>query len=71
MPNITPGPGGIGDWSEEDIVSFLEIGITPEGDFVGGAMTDVIEKGTGKLTADDLGAIATYLLSLPPLGNTR
>ena len=71
VPNITPGPGGIGDWTEDDIVSFLEIGITPESDFAGGAMTDVIEESTSKLTADDLKAIATYLASLPPIADAR
>lgn len=71
VPNITPGAGGIGDWSEDDIVSFLEIGITPDGDFVGGAMTDVVEESTGKLTTDDLKAIATYLSSLPPIADAR
>tara|TARA_R110002110_G_scaffold85816_1_gene223295 strand:+ start:34557 stop:35423 length:867 start_codon:yes stop_codon:yes gene_type:complete len=71
VPNITPGAGGIGDWSEDDIVSFLEIGITPESDFVGGAMTDVVQESTSKLTADDLKAIAIYLRSLPPLADAR
>ncbi len=67
VPNITPGPGGIGDWSEDEIISALEIGLLPDGDFMGGAMADVIEDNTGKLNAEDLQAIATYLLSLPPL----
>ena len=71
VPNITPGPGGIGDWSEDDIVSFLEIGITPDSDFVGGAMTDVVQESTSKLTADDLQAIATYSSSLPPIADAR
>ena len=71
VPNITPGPGGIGDWSADDIVSFLEIGITPDSDFVGGAMTDVVQASTSKLTADDLKAIATYLTSLPPIADAR
>jgi mono/diheme cytochrome c family protein len=71
VPNITPGSGGIGEWSEEDIVSFLEIGITPDSDFVGGAMTDVVAESTSKLTANDLQAIATYLSSLPPIADAR
>ncbi len=71
VPNITPGPGGIGDWSEDDIVSMLEIGLLPDGDFAGGAMTDVIDESTSKLTADDLQAIATYLISLPPIADAR
>lgn len=69
VPNITPSEDGIGDWEEDDIVSALEIGLLPDGDFIGGAMTDVVDESTGKLTADDLIAIATYLKSLPPLSN--
>jgi len=67
VPNITPGKGGIGDWSKDDIISALETGFLPDGDFVGGAMTDVIEDNTSKLTAGDLQAIATYLTSLEPI----
>lgn len=69
VPNITPGEGGIGDWSEEDIISALEIGFLPDGDFVGGAMTDVIDDNTSKLTPEDLQAMATYLTSLPPIAS--
>jgi mono/diheme cytochrome c family protein len=68
VPNITGhAKRGIKDWSDEDIVSFLEIGITPDGDFAGGAMTDVIDDATSELTAADLEAIATYLKSLPAI----
>jgi mono/diheme cytochrome c family protein len=67
VPNITPGKSGIGDWSADDIVSALETGLLPDGDFMGGAMTDVIDDNTSKLTDDDLQAIATYLTSLEPI----
>jgi mono/diheme cytochrome c family protein len=67
VPNITPHSSGIGGWSEDDIVSMLEVGLLPDGDFAGGAMTDVIEESTSKLSEDDRKAIASYLLSLPPL----
>lgn len=68
VPNITGhAKRGIKDWSADDIVSFLEIGIKPDGDFAGGAMTDVIDDATSKLTAADLEAIATYLKSLPAI----
>lgn len=69
VPNITPGEGGIGDWSTDDIVSALEIGLLPDGDFLGGAMTDVIDDNTGKLTPEDREAIATYLTSLKPIAS--
>jgi mono/diheme cytochrome c family protein len=68
VPNITGHAKlGIKDWTIDDVVSFLQIGLKPDGDFAGGAMTDVIEDATGKLTEDDVTAIATYLKSLPAI----
>ena len=67
VPNITPDPDtGIGSWSASDIAFFLEIGMLPDGDFVGASMGEVIDN-TGKLTNEDREAIAAYLTSLPPL----
>ena len=44
----------------------------PDGDFVGGAMAEVIDDNTSQLTPGDRRAIARYLLSLPPLpGNAK
>ncbi len=68
VPNITPNKKtGIGKWSADEIVFFLEIGMLPDGDFVGGSMSPVIDDNTGHLTPDDRQAIATYLQSLPGL----
>jgi len=67
VPNITPHPEGIGDWMEYDLVLMLELGMLPDGDFVGGSMTAVIDDNTSRLTEADRQAIAMYLLSLPPL----
>ena len=68
VPNITGhSKKGIEDWSLEDVVSFLQIGLKPDGDFAGGAMSGVIEDATGKLTEADVTAIATYLKSLPAI----
>jgi len=67
VPNITPHPKrGIGGWSADDIAAYLKIGMNPDGDFAGGAMAEVIEYTTSKLTDEDRAAIATYLRSLPP-----
>jgi mono/diheme cytochrome c family protein len=63
-PNITPG-GGVGRWTEEEIVRLLATGETPEVDFVGGAMAEVV-KNTARLDDADRRAIAVYLKSLPP-----
>ena len=53
-------------WSEKDIASFLGDGMTPSGDFAGGAMAEVI-RNTSLLGADDRAAIAAYIASLPPV----
>jgi len=67
-PNITPDmKTGIGRWSAADIVSALKLGILPDGDFVGGEMTEVVEHGTSQLAESDLQAISVYLKSLPAI----
>jgi len=64
VPNITPGSAEIGDWSEDDIITLLETGFTPDFDSPGGAMADVV-KNTANLTAEDRIAIAAYLKAVP------
>ena len=67
IPNITPNrKDGIGKWSTSDIEYFLQIGMFPDGDFVGSAMSAVIDHNTGKLTKEDRIAIAAYLKAIPP-----
>ncbi len=66
-PNITPDKTGIGGWTPKMLSFYLEIGMTPDGDFAGSLMADVIDQGTSKLTPEDRSAITTYILSLPPL----
>jgi len=66
-PNITPDKTtGIGRWNAEMLAFYLEVGMDPDGDFAGGIMAKVIDKGIAKLGADDRAAIAEYILSLPP-----
>ncbi|MEX2644168.1 MAG: c-type cytochrome [Acetobacterales bacterium] len=67
VPNITPHDSGIAGWSEDDIATYLDFGMTPDGDFAGGAMAEVIEHGTGNLSDDDRAAIAAYLKDIPAL----
>jgi mono/diheme cytochrome c family protein len=65
VPNITPDPEtGIGKWNEDDIVVLLKDGQTPEFDFVGGAMAEIV-KNTSRLTDADRKAIAVYLRTIP------
>jgi len=66
VPNLTPGPGGLADWSDSDIAYALKSGMTPEGDFLSDSMGEVIENSTSKLSDGDLSAIAKYLKDLPP-----
>ena len=68
VPNITSGDGGIGDWSERDIASYLETGFTPEFDSVGGSMVEV-QRNLARLQPADREAIAAYLKSVPPHPN--
>jgi mono/diheme cytochrome c family protein len=68
VPNITPHPDdGIGSWSPSDVTFALQTGILPDGDVLGGAMSEVVRDSTGHLTPEDRAAIAEYLLSLEPL----
>ncbi|MDO8705687.1 MAG: cytochrome c [Sulfuricaulis sp.] len=68
VPNITPDKKtGIGQWRQSDLVDYLETGATPDGDYAGGAMAEVIDNNLTQLTKDDRQAIAVYIMSLPPV----
>ena len=51
-------------WSQTDIVAYLQTGLTPDYDSAGGEMVDVIAN-TSKLPQSDLEAIAAYLAIVP------
>ena len=68
VPNITPDrETGIGKWSAAEIAELLKSGTKPDFDNVQGSMAEVVDDGTSHLTDEDRLAIATYLLSLPPV----
>ncbi|MGB0630957.1 MAG: c-type cytochrome [Alphaproteobacteria bacterium] len=69
IPNITPDSETGLSWTVPEIVAYLKTGSTPDFDFAGSMMADVIAHNTGKLTDADLKAIAEYLKSLPPIRN--
>ena len=65
VPNITSDrKTGIGNWSEADIIGVLTDGHTPDFDFVGGSMGEVV-KNTARLTDEDRHAIAVFLKTVP------
>lgn len=71
VPDITQDrESGIGRWTADEIVMFLEFGVLPDGDFAGASMSDVISDNTAQLTAADRQAIATYLKALGSAGQT-
>jgi mono/diheme cytochrome c family protein len=66
VPNITPHADGLEKWSDKDIAYLLETGQKPDGDSVGGSMTEV-SINTGLLSAEDRNAMAAYLKALPAI----
>jgi len=64
-PSLTSGSeAGLGDWDREHIVALLGAGISPRGSATG-PMAEVVARSLQHLTPDDLGAMASYLQSLP------
>lgn len=72
-PNITPDKAtGLGDWTEEQIVTYLGTGNRPDGDVAGGLMGGNIQgtlAGYKDMTRADLQAVARYLKSIPAVNN--
>lgn len=73
VPNITPDKAtGLGDWTEEQIATYLGTGNRPDGDVAGGLMGELIQgtlAGYKDLTKGDLQAVAKYLKSIPAVKN--
>src|SRR6202012_863558 len=61
-PNLTPT--GIGKLTQADLREMLSSGMTPDGDFLGSGMADVV-LGTAKLTQADRDAIIAYIRTQP------
>jgi mono/diheme cytochrome c family protein len=62
------GEAGVADWELPHIVSLLKTGQSPRGQ-VTGPMAEVVQHSTQHLTDADLGAMASYLKSLPQTGD--
>lgn len=63
-PNITQQK--LKNWTVKDIADTLTTGMTPDADFVGGSMAEVV-RNTSQLSAADRETMATYIKSLPPI----
>ena len=62
--NLTSAESGLGFWSVDDIVSYLQLGVSSRAG-VFGPMNEVVLNGTRHLNEGDLRAMAVYLKSLP------
>ena len=70
-PSLTSdAQAGLGTWDRQQIVSLLKTGISQQGT-VFGPMAEVVQTSLQHLSDTDLGAMATYLKSLPPTADER
>ena len=67
VPNITQQK--LKNWMVKDIADTLTTGMTPDADFVGGSMVEVV-RNTSQLSEADREAMATYIKSLPAAGGS-
>ncbi|MGA7026650.1 MAG: cytochrome c [Pseudolabrys sp.] len=67
VPNITQQK--LKNWAVKDITDTLTTGMTPDADFVGGSMAEVV-RNTAQLSEADREAMATYIKALPPGGGS-
>lgn len=65
VPNLTPTR--LKKWSDADLKTYLQTGVTPEGDMAAETMNEVITNTTSKLTPTDMAALVAYLRTLPAL----
>lgn len=70
--NITPDKNaGIGNWSQEELVTYLKTGFVAGKASASGAMGEAIEHSLQHLSDSDLNAIATYIRSVPAVGDDK
>lgn len=67
-PNITPG--GIGNWSDTTLVTFLRSGHTDVA-VASGEMGTVVSRSLSRLPAADINAIIAYLRGVPSVAKTH
>ena len=70
-PNISSNPAaGIGNWSEAELVQYLQTGHAPGKGQAAGGMAEAVQNSLQFLPESDLKAIAVYLKATPPIGDT-
>lgn len=70
--NITPDKqAGIGDWSQQELVTYLKTGFVAGKASASGPMAEAIEHSLQYLPESDLEDIATYLKSVKPQGDKQ
>lgn len=69
-PNITSDPvGGIGGWSQAEIVSYLKTGQVDGRAQAAGGMAEAVTHSLSHLTQSDLEAIAAYVRTIAPVAD--
>jgi mono/diheme cytochrome c family protein len=69
-PNITSDPAsGIGSWSREELAAYLRNGHLRGKAQAAGSMGEAVEHSFQYLSADDIDSIATYIKTVPPIGD--
>jgi mono/diheme cytochrome c family protein len=64
-PNLTPTR--LKKYGDSELKDLLTTAMTADGDVLADSMAEVVQNTTSRLTPEDLGAILTYLRSVPPL----
>lgn len=58
---------GLGDWSDDDIVSYLSVGHAKDHGTASGPMGEAVDHSFSKLASADIKAMVTYLRTVPPI----
>jgi mono/diheme cytochrome c family protein len=69
VPNLTPTE--LNKQSDKELKDLITTGMTPEGDVLAEAMSEVVTNTISKLTPADLDALIAYLRTLPPLPSEK
>jgi len=70
VPNITRDvETGIGGWKKDELLAFFSEGATPDGDYTGGLMAEVVDNSLKYLSKEDAEALVSYLAEVPAISN--